>query len=196
MTSNPRNKPKKDDKAKAPTAPQPFITGQKDADDISADFAKFTKDMYVRQLELFSQWNGLISSNMPTPEESTVLSNIIMEHVKQSTSMFEDFMGKNAKPGPEIVENQRRLMLSFIDNYNEMLKEIMATGQFTSMVGQALSRGMENQRNFEKSRDQMAGQLGFPSKSDIRELHESIHFLNKRLDEIERLVRKALREED
>jgi len=195
MTPNPRNKPKKDDKARAPTAPPPIFPPSKDADDLSADFAKFTKDMYVRQLELFSQWNGLLSNNMPTPEESSVLSNIVMEHIKQSTSMFEDFMNKNAKPGPEIVENQRRLMLSFIDNYNEMLKEIMATGQFTSMVGQALSKGMEDQRNYEKARDQMAGQLGFPSKSDIRELHESIHFINKRLDEIERLVRKALRED-
>jgi len=105
-------------------------------------------------------------------------------------------MTKNARPGPEIVENQRLLVLDFVDNYNEMLKEIMATSQFTSMVGQALSRGLENQRNYEKSRDSMAGQLGFPSKSDIRELHESIHFINKRLDEIERLVRKALKDDD
>lgn len=187
-----KNAPKKDAKAPADPAPAKAV---KDADDLSADFAKFTKDMYVRQLELFSQWNQLISSNMPSPEESSVLSNIVTEHVKEATTKFEEFMTKNAKPGPEVVENQRRLMLDFIDNYNEMLKEIMATGQFTSMVGQALSRGMENQRNYEKARDQMAGQLGFPSKSDIRELHESIHFINKRLDEIERLVRKALREE-
>jgi len=186
---------KKDDKAKAPEAGPAPAKAVKDADDLSADFAKFTKDMYVRQLELFSQWNGLIAGNMPSPEESTVLSNIVMEHVKDSTAKFEEFMTKNAKPGPELVENQRRLMLDFIDNYNEMLKEIMATSQFTSMVGQALSRGLENQRNYEKARDSMAGQLGFPSKSDIRELHESIHFMNKRLDEIERLVRKALREE-
>jgi hypothetical protein len=188
-----KDKPKKDDKAKVAQAPRPT---EKDADDLNADFAKFTKDMYVRQLELFSQWNGLIQGNMPSPEESTLLSNIVMGHVKESTAKFEEFMTKNARPGPEIVENQRLLMLDFIDNYNEMLKEIMATSQFTSMVGQALSRGMENQRNYEKARDSMAGQLGFPSKSDIRELHESIHFINKRLDEIERLVRKALREED
>ena len=192
MTPN-TNRPKKD--PKAPLQATPAQPAEKDASDLNADFAKFTKDMYVRQLELFSQWNGLISNNMPTPEESTVLSNIVMEHIKQSTGQFEEFMAKNAKPGPELVENQRRLMLDFVDNYNEMLKEIMATGQFTSMVGQALSRGMENQRNYEKARDSMAGQLGFPSKSDIRELHESIHFINKRLDEIERLVRKALREE-
>jgi len=192
MTPNPK-RPIKDPKApKEATPPRP---AEKDASDLNADFAKFTKDMYVRQLELFSQWNGLLSNNMPTQEESSVLSNIVMEHIKQSTGRFEEFMTQNAKPGPEIVENQRRLMLDFIDNYNQMLKEIMATGQFTSMVGQALSKSMEDQRNYEKARDQMAGQLGFPSKSDIRELHESIHFINKRLDEIERLVRKALREE-
>jgi hypothetical protein len=188
-----KNEPKKDDKAKAPAGEAKAI---KDADDLSADFAKFTKDMYVRQLELFSQWNGLISNNMPSPEESTVLSNIVVEHVKDSTAKFEEFIAHNAKPGPELVENQRRLMLDFIDNYNAMLKEIMATSQFTSMVGQALSRGLEDQRNYEKARDSMASQLGFPSKTDIRELHESIHFMNKRLDEIERLVRKALREEE
>jgi hypothetical protein len=187
------NRPTKDPKAPAQAAPQK--SSEKDASDLNADFAKFTKDMYVRQLELFQQWNGLLSHNMPTPDESTVLSNIVMEHIKQSTSQFETFMAQNAKPGPELVENQRRLMLDFIDNYNQMLKEIMATGQFASVVGQALSKGMEDQRNYEKARDQMAGQLGFPSKSDIRELHESIHFINKRLDEIERLVRKALREE-
>jgi hypothetical protein len=192
MTPN-TNRPKKDPKAPVQAAPQKST--EKDASDLNADFAKFTKDMYVRQLELFQQWNGLLTHNMPTPDESTVLSNIVMEHIKQSTGKFEEFMAQNAKPGPELVENQRRLMLDFIDNYNEMLKEIMATGQFASVVGQALSKGMEDQRNYEKARDQMAGQLGFPSKTDIRELHESIHFINKRLDEIERLVRKALREE-
>jgi len=184
-----RAKDTKDTKAKPP------VHDGKDADDLTADFAKFTKDMYVRQLEVFNQWNDMLRKNAPTPEESSVMTNIVMDHVKKASDKFEDFMKQNARPGPQFIENQRRLMLDFIDNYNMMLKNIMATSQFTSMVGQALSRGMEARREFEKARDSMAGNMGLPTKSDIRELHESIHFLNKRLDEMERLLRKAVREE-
>ena len=80
-------------------------------------------------------------------------------------------------------------------NRQARLNQVQLKESFGALSFDALSKSMEDQRNYEKARDQMAGQLGFPSKTDIRELHESIHFINKRLDEIERLVRKALQEE-
>lgn len=160
--------------------------------DFTEAYTAFTKEMYKKQLEIFQQWNEMLRKNIPDPEESKVLTKIVMDRWKAVSDRIEGMAPELMTPGPGAVEGQKRLVIEFIDNYNQMLKEIMSTSQFASMVGTHLTRTMEQRRDMEKFRDEVASNMGLPTRSDIRDIHESIYFLNKRFDDLERLLRKAL----
>jgi len=152
--------------------------------------ADFTKEMYQKQLEIFAQWNEVIKKNMPDPQTSKELSEIVMRHFQKLAGKADEILPKDGKMGPEIVDAQQRLFLEFVNGYNEMLKEIMATPNFTSTVGAAMTKAMTQQKDAADQRDVVARAFGIPTRTDIRDIHESIYFLNKRLDVIEKMIKE------
>jgi hypothetical protein len=162
--------------------------------DIGAAFAAFNKEMYKKQLELFEQWNEMFKKYIPDPDESKVLTKIVTDHWKKLSDRIEALAPELGTPGPHMVDKQRKLIVDFLEDYNSMLKEFMASSQFASMVGAQLSKTMEQRKQYENLRDEVASNLGFPTKNDIRDIHESIYYLNKRFDDIERLLRKLVKE--
>lgn len=89
-----------------------------------------------------------------------------------------------AASGETVSPNEIRDL--WLDNANEMFKEVMSTDAFAAMTGQNLEEALEYRQQVDESAQETLHELGFATEGDIREVGERLVELERRQRKLER----------
>ena len=128
------------------------------------------------------RWQKLAAAMLDYQQQTSAYNALMAKAGQRAFEVFEEKLGGRSAPGKQLA-SARALFDLWIDAAEEAYAEIALSPEFRAVYGRLVDAQMRVRGGMQREVEQMTGQLGMPTRSEIDAAH-------KKITQLERDVRK------
>ncbi len=162
--------------------------GKHEDEDTESKVPFFFKQM-ERQMEI---WNEFIESEegMEMARAGLDFAQISTKHMANMFSRIGESLPEGMSP-EEVYQKSREIYLICANSYSEMFKEAMGTSSIPKQNAGIVDAFLTWKIETDRANQEMLRNLGLPTQGDLDEIAEKLHWLDRKIDDISKDLRKG-----